>query len=77
MSSKLLGCLNYKIPKVIKPQHFVSCEKIRNFAFMLFFMGTVFLTNLKDIFYEKLQQKSHFKIGKTIRSIHTRVCHMG
>ena len=43
MSSKLLGCLNYKISKVIKPQHFVIVWQDSQFRIRVVFYGNSFL----------------------------------
>ena len=44
MSSKLLGCLNYKISKVIKPQHFVIVSQDSQFRIRVVFYGNSFLS---------------------------------
>ena len=43
MSSKLIGCLNYKISKVINPQHFVIVWQDSQFQIHAVFYGNSFL----------------------------------
>ena len=76
MSSKLIGCLNYKISKVINPQHFVIVWQDSQFRIHTVFYGNSFLNKSQTQFVRDSTKEILFKIGKTIHSIHTRVYHM-